>query len=85
MPYILIPSLFMWGTAWFVWLLKPGLVFAWRNPEADVLTSGCPWKLEGMRVRAICRDAIQTGISTKVVLKKPISSPASFTGRNLRK
>lgn len=70
MPCILIPSLFMWGTAWFVWLLKPDLVFAWRNPHADVLTSGCPWKLQGMRVRAICKDEIQAGISTKVIFKK---------------
>lgn len=70
MPCILIPGLFMWGTAWFVWLLKPGLVFAWRNPHADVLTSGCSWKLQGMRARAICKDAIQAGISTKVIFKK---------------
>lgn len=44
--------------------------FVWRNPHVDVLASGCPWKLQGVRVRATCRDAVQAGISRKVIFLK---------------
>lgn len=58
MPCIITPNIFRWGTARLVWLLKPGMDFVWRNPHVDVLTSGCPRKLQGVRVRATCRDAV---------------------------
>lgn len=83
MPCIVIPSIFRWGTAWLVWLLKPGLDLVWRNPRADVLTSGCPWKLQGMRVRATCRDAVQAGVSTKVIFLKKLQISSWFYGEKL--
>lgn len=70
MPCILIASIVRWGTAWFMWLLKSGVDFAWRNPFAGILTRSCPWKLRGVRVRATCREAVQAGISRKVIKKK---------------